>query len=106
MPFDAEPDIRTTQRDVLIRAREYLERHGLCKHAPYADDGSACAGGAFIKCGAIVGWNNLPLYARLLGFNDVEDWAAAGALAIWNDTSTTTLETVLARFDAAIERLS
>ena len=101
MAFDAEVPAHVTQRDILIRARDQLSV-GWCVLSRLDDAGNVCLRGALAKGRGvhpemtILGEQDD--LARALGF---EDECAA---MCWNDTQTS-VDSVLARFDAAIEKL-
>ena len=101
MPFDAEAPLHVTQRDILIRAREYISQ-GWCTLLRLDSQGNMCLRGAIAKARGVhpemtVLYDQNELTA-LLGFHNEADAMA------WNDVQTSSAP-VLARFDAAIEAL-
>ena len=106
MPFDAEITEQSADLIVLEKARARIARgwvQGECE----ALDGRVCIGGAYIllgfaETGRWPGWGTEghQAYAEALGFSGTPEMVA------WNDAPGRTKAEVLARFDAAIERLS
>ncbi len=99
MPFDAE--ITTKSRDLIVleKARARIAR-GWVNHAPRYKNTWCIV--------ETVEWLDIPILLPALGFDDGGPvWGGPFRAAVdWNDAPGRTKAEVLARFDAAIERLS
>lgn len=103
MPFDAEVTTKSRDQIVLEKARTRVakrwKQHGGIRRCA-SDPWCMLVACTDIDTAHFVPYFSLSPFARLLGF---ETWTDA---VEWNDAPGRTQAEVLARFDAAIERLS
>ncbi len=95
--WDQEVKVVDEVGQVMLKAADYLEEHGHCKHVLFNDKGAVCIRGAFMKVGSFAQLNEAELRLKEFGI----PWNELIGVVDWNNAPERTGEEVIAVLRAA-----